>query len=64
MGVLSIGLGPSRDEGHAHAAFVMRPSCRATAPRKRHRVGAQRGVRAVVTEEDHQRVFRHTKFFK
>ena len=24
MGVLRIGLGPSRDEGHAHAAFVMR----------------------------------------
>ena len=24
----------------------------------------ERGVRAVVTEEDHQRVFRHTEFFK
>ena len=65
MGVLRIGLGPSRDEGHAHAAFVMRPFLAAQWCRAGDRVLVpERGVRAVVTEEDHQRVFRHTKFFK
>ena len=47
----------SRDEGHAHAAFVMRPFLAAQWRRAGDRVLVpERGVRAVVTEEDHQRV--------
>ena len=65
MGVLGIGLGPGRDEGYAHAAFVMRPFLAA----QRRRAGdivlvPERGVRAVVAEKDYQRILRNTEFFK
>ena len=65
VGIIGIALGPGGDEGNAHAAFVMRTFF---APQWR-RAGdivlmAQRRIRAIVAEENHQRVFRHTEFLK